>query len=104
MFCTESNKLSSVCPRYKRKQGAEPGRRVRSELETVTKGSPFGSVKRVQRESIVAGEGYGRKRVNFALKYWDMFICIWESILEGTHLYVGGFHVCLLRCFLCVNK
>lgn len=65
MFCTESNKLSSVCPRYKINQGAELGSGVRSELETVMKGSPFDSVNRVQRESIVAREGYGKKRVLF---------------------------------------
>lgn len=35
---------------------------VRSELETVIKGSPFDSVKRVQRKSMVAREEYGKKK------------------------------------------
>lgn len=81
IFCTESNKLSAVCPRYKRNQGAELGwvGEVRSKLATVVKGSSFDSVNKVQRKSIVAREGFGKKKCFVSvLKYWDMFICIWE--------------------------
>lgn len=84
MFYTESNQLSSVCPRYKRKQEEENLVGVGNDVETVIKDNPFDSVNREQRNSIVAGEGYGNKE--------GCQFCFCFKVLGHIYLHLGIIH------------